>query len=96
MFRKALRSCPGAAWPDRPDMCRRPVDQASHTRHARSQMAEVGSTLRLKGLEYEHVILVDPAEVPTREHLYVALSRATRRITLATSPGRDLGRRLAG
>jgi DNA helicase-2/ATP-dependent DNA helicase PcrA len=95
LFRRALKSCPDGAWQDLPDVCRRLVDQASHTRHARSQAAEVGSTLSLKGLEYEHVILVDPSETPTREHLYVALSRATRRITLATSPGKGLGRWLA-
>jgi DNA helicase-2/ATP-dependent DNA helicase PcrA len=46
----------------------------------------VGSTLLLKGLEADHVLLLD-ADTPgnsrmTKEHLYVALSRGAKSVTV--------------
>lgn len=41
----------------------------------------IGTTLLTKGLEYEHVIIDDPSAYDAK-HLYVALSRATKKITI--------------
>ncbi|MET4004278.1 superfamily I DNA/RNA helicase [Arthrobacter sp. UYCu511] len=43
----------------------------------------VGTTLRLKGLEFENVILLDPHTITSNNHLYVALSRASKRLIIA-------------
>lgn len=41
----------------------------------------IATTLLIKGLEYDHVIINNPASFGTK-HLYVALSRAKRKITI--------------
>ena len=41
----------------------------------------VATTLLTKGLEYDHVIILNPDSFETK-HLYVALSRAKRKITI--------------
>jgi len=41
----------------------------------------IGSTLLLKGLECDHVLITDAADM-NRQHLYVALSRAAKTITV--------------
>ncbi len=41
----------------------------------------IATTLLIKGLEYDHVIINNPASFQTK-HLYVALSRAKRKITI--------------
>lgn len=41
----------------------------------------VGSTLLLKGLEADHAVILDADEMNAR-HLYVALSRASRSLTI--------------
>ncbi|MFE5837552.1 UvrD-helicase domain-containing protein [Arthrobacter sp. NPDC056493] len=43
----------------------------------------VGTTLRLKGLEFDNVIILDPHTIRARNHLYVALSRPTKRLIIA-------------
>ncbi|MBM9433209.1 UvrD-helicase domain-containing protein [Flaviflexus sp. JY899] len=82
----------GADWQLLPETLRSLIDQTSHSKRPQENVREVGSTLRVKGLEYDHVILVDPKSIPSVQHLYVALSRATRRITIALGPGETLGR----
>lgn len=42
----------------------------------------VGTTLRLKGLEFDKVVIVDPASIPNNKHLYVALTRPSRELVL--------------
>lgn len=44
----------------------------------------------MKGLEYDSITIYDPNRVPTAQHLYVALSRARRQITLAVPPDTQL------
>lgn len=46
----------------------------------------VGSVLRLKGLEFDHVAIVEPNAIGTREELYVAVSRARRSCSVVTTP----------
>jgi len=45
----------------------------------------VGTTLRLKGLEFDNVIILDPRTITAHNHLYVALSRPTKRLILANT-----------
>ena len=44
----------------------------------------IGTTLLTKGLECEAVIVLDAHKFPTAEHLYVALSRCSRRLIVAS------------
>ncbi|MFZ2173320.1 MAG: UvrD-helicase domain-containing protein [Rhodococcus sp. (in: high G+C Gram-positive bacteria)] len=73
------------------DAARKSIDARRRIAPTPTTRCSVGSTLRVKGLEYDRVIIVDPARVPSREHLYVALSRARRKITLAIPPGGQIG-----
>ena len=41
----------------------------------------IGTTLLLKGLEVDHGIFLD-ASTPPKEHLYVALTRASKSLTI--------------
>lgn len=45
----------------------------------------VGTTLRLKGLEFDNVIVLDPRTISAHNHLYVALSRPTKRLIFANA-----------
>lgn len=62
------------------------LEQRNHTISTSTYGAVVGSTLRLKGLEFDTVVILDPREIPSAKHLYVALTRATRRLVIASSP----------
>lgn len=42
----------------------------------------VGTVLRLKGLEFDHVVIVDEQEMSRPEEVYVALSRAKKSVTV--------------
>lgn len=88
---RSLKGC-GDQWQRLPLIARDLVDQVSHVRKLHPGARVVGSTLRVKGLEFDHVILVSPAQIPSVEHLYVALSRASKRITITLGPNEDLGR----
>lgn len=46
---------------------------------------QVGTVLRLKGLEFDHVAITNPAGLSTPQELYVALSRARDSCTIVTS-----------
>lgn len=61
------------------------LEQRAHIHPAARSGTVVGSTLRLKGLEFDTVIVVDPKDIGSMKHLYVALTRATRRLVLALS-----------
>jgi hypothetical protein len=50
----------------------------------RLDFRSVGTPLLLKGLEFEHVVVVDEGKMSARE-IYVALTRATRRLTIVGS-----------
>ena len=55
-------------------------------RHAGRRLAQrsVGSTLLVKGLQFDHAIIVAPEEL-SRNDLYVALTRASRTITIVSA-----------
>lgn len=42
----------------------------------------VGTTLRLKGLEFDRVVIMDPVSIHDHKHLYVALTRPSRELIL--------------
>lgn len=42
----------------------------------------IGTTLRLKGLEFDRVLIMNPASIQDRKHLYVALTRPSRELIL--------------
>lgn len=56
-------------------------EQRRHQGDKRIPLRAIGSTLLLKGLESEHSLILD-AGVMTPSHLYVALSRASKSITV--------------
>ncbi|AXI49291.1 DNA/RNA helicase (plasmid) [Sulfitobacter sp. SK012] len=62
------------------------ADVESKTRHLGRHVARrsVGSTLLLKGLEFEHVVIVE-YEGMTKEDWYVALTRATKSVIVLSS-----------
>jgi hypothetical protein len=55
-------------------------------RHAGRRLAQrsVGSTLLVKGLQFDHAIIVAPEKL-SRNDLYVALTRASRTITIVSA-----------
>jgi len=55
----------------------------------------VGTALRLKGLEFDNVVIVDPDRFETAEQTYVAISRPAGTCILATEPDQSLGSRFA-
>ncbi|MEO9825342.1 MAG: UvrD-helicase domain-containing protein [Paracoccaceae bacterium] len=61
-------------------------DVEAKTRHLGRNIARrsVGSTLLLKGLEFEHVVIVEYAGM-TKEDWYVALTRATKSVIVLSS-----------
>ena len=59
------------------------LEQRNHAAVAEQYGVVVGSTLRLKGLEFDTVVVLDANEITSCRHLYVALSRATRRLIVA-------------
>ena len=44
----------------------------------------IGTTLLVKGLEFDHAIVLDAASL-TRKELYVALTRGARSVTIISS-----------
>lgn len=72
----------------------------SEVLEARKHVAEtpfgpsVGNSLRLKGLEFDNVVIVDPDAFNSIEQLYVAISRPARQIVFAMEPGQKLGTRI--
>lgn len=50
----------------------------------------VGSVLRLKGLEFDHVAIIQPAGFMNAREVYVAISRAKRSCTVVNEPGKTL------
>lgn len=61
------------------------LEQRTHSKTTAAPRTVVGSTLRLKGLEFDTVIVLDPKDIGPSKHLYVALTRATRRLIIALS-----------
>lgn len=61
------------------------IERLNHRSSWEPYGAVVGTTLRLKGLEFDNVIVLDPRKITACNHLYVALSRPTKRLIIATA-----------
>lgn len=83
-FMRALSVCDGV--PDETTIMEAVDDVRNRTRHAgrRLPLRGFGTPLLVKGLEFDHVLVLKPEEMSRRE-LYVALSRATRTATVLSS-----------
>lgn len=86
----ALRSVDGGPLTELPDATRTTIDARRRMAPPPTNRTNIGSTLRMKGLEYDSITIYDPNRVPTAQHLYVALSRARWQITLAVPPATKL------
>jgi DNA helicase IV len=55
-------------------------------RHAGRRLAKrsVGSTLLVKGLQFDHAVIIAPGKL-SKNDLYVALTRASRTITIVSA-----------
>jgi DNA helicase-2/ATP-dependent DNA helicase PcrA len=80
-MRRSLSNCnegdlPGSAWKTRNLTRRIGRKLATHS---------VGTTLLVKGLEFDHAVILDAEAVGnTKEHLYVALTRGSRSLTVVS------------
>ncbi|MBT2269833.1 UvrD-helicase domain-containing protein [Rhodococcus erythropolis] len=72
----ALRILGSEPLTELPDAARKTIDARRRIAPRSTARCSVGSTLLVKGLEYDYVTLIEPARVPSAKHLYVALSRA--------------------
>lgn len=88
----ALRSVGKAPLTELLDAARTAIDTRRRIAPQPTSRINIGSTLRVKGLEYDSVTIYDPNRIPSAQHLYVALSRARRHITLAIPPNSQLDR----
>lgn len=86
----ALRAVGGGPLTQLPDAASTTIDSRRRMAPPPTNRTSIGSTLRMKGLEYDSVTIFDPNRVPSAQHLYVALSRARRQITLAIPPDAQL------
>ena len=53
---------------------------------SRERRRQVSRTVLVKGLEYDHVVIANLAEIPDAYNLYVALTRARKTITIIGGP----------
>lgn len=86
----ALRAVGSGPLTGLPDAARTSIDARRRMAPPPTNRTSIGSTLRMKGLEYDAVTIFDPNRVPSAQHLYVALSRARRQVILAIPPGSQL------
>ena len=92
-MRRTLKAIGSGALAEMPDAVRSVLESQRNEMHGSlTRRCLVGSTLRMKGLEFDHVILLEPSTMPSKEHLYVAMSRATTSLTLALARDGDLGK----
>ncbi|MDQ0733528.1 UvrD-helicase domain-containing protein [Arthrobacter sp. B1I2] len=61
------------------------IERLNHRSSWQPYGTVVGTTLRLKGLEFDNVIVLNPKTITAPNHLYVALSRPTKRLIVATT-----------
>ena len=82
-FREALRHCPGDTFTELPDMIAAARIRARH-RGRPTHRRTIGTPLLLKGLEFDHaIVLLEPSHLSLQE-LYVALTRASKSLTIVS------------
>lgn len=86
-LRSALRELRGGSLVDLPDACWSARTAARH-RGRRLRPRTIGTTLLVKGLEFDHAVVLEPASLGV-EGLYVAITRGARTLTIV-SPSRTI------
>jgi DNA helicase-2/ATP-dependent DNA helicase PcrA len=83
-LREALRHCAGATFAELPDMVAAARTRARH-RGRPTHRRTVGTPLLVKGLEFEHAVLLWEPDHLSVQGLYVALTRASKSLTIVSN-----------
>jgi hypothetical protein len=83
-LREALRHCSGATFAELPDMVAAARTRARH-RGRPTHRRTVGTPLLVKGLEFDHAVLLWEPDHLSVQGLYVALTRASKSLTIVSS-----------
>ncbi|MCA9627995.1 MAG: UvrD-helicase domain-containing protein [Myxococcales bacterium] len=81
-LREALRSLSGGSLQDLPAAVTEARTRARH-RGRLAHRRTVGTPLLVKGLEFDHVVVIEPERMTTRE-LYVAITRGAKSLTVVS------------
>jgi DNA helicase-2/ATP-dependent DNA helicase PcrA len=82
-LREALRHCTGATLAELPDEVAAARTRARH-RGRQTQRRTIGTPLLVKGLEFDHAVLLWEPQHLSVEGLYVALTRASKSLTIVS------------
>ncbi len=82
-LREALRHCTGATFAELPDMVAAARTRARH-RGRQTHRRTIGTPLLVKGLEFDHAVLLWEQEHLSVQGLYVALTRASKSLTIVS------------
>jgi hypothetical protein len=82
-LREALRHCSGRTFADLPDMVAAARTRARH-RGRQTHRRTIGTPLLVKGLEFDHAVLLWEPDHLSVQGLYVALTRASRSLTVVS------------
>lgn len=82
-LREALRHCRGATFAELPDLVAEARTRARHRGRLTHRRA-IGTPLLVKGLEFDHAVLLWEPDHLSVEGLYVALTRASKSLTIVS------------
>lgn len=82
-LREALRHCAGTTFVELPDLIAQARTRARH-RGRPSHRRAIGTPLLVKGLEFDHAVLLWEPDHLSVEGLYVALTRAAKTLTIVS------------
>lgn len=82
-LREALRHCTGDTFDELPDMVAAARTRARH-RGRHTQRRTIGTPLLVKGLEFDHAVLLWEPDHLSVQGLYVALTRASKSLTIVS------------
>ena len=83
-LREALRHCGGDTFSDLPDVVAAARTRARH-RGRLTHRRTIGTPLLVKGLEFDHAVLLWEPDHLSVQGLYVALTRASKSLTIVSS-----------
>jgi hypothetical protein len=83
-LREALRHCTGETFAELPDMVAAARTRARH-RGRLTHRRTIGTPLLVKGLEFDHAVLLWEPDRLSVQGLYVALTRASRSLTIVSN-----------
>ena len=82
-LREALHRCAGNTFADLPDMVAEARTRARH-RGRLTHRRTIGTPLLVKGLEFDHAVLLWEQDHLSVQGLYVALTRASKSLTIVS------------